>query len=64
MRRGGVGGAWEEGESVGGGARLREGVDRPGILRDEEGGGVEREFGSAPVHVKGFVPSFDTTCAQ
>ena len=33
------------------------GVDGPGVLRDERGGGVEQGFGSAPDHVKGLVPS-------
>ena len=63
-RRGGVGGAREGGESVGGGARCRGGVDGPGVLRDEQGGGVERGFGSAPVHAEGFVPSWETRCDQ
>ena len=56
-RRGGVGGAREEGNSKKGEPRRRGGVDGPGVLCDERGGGVGRGFGSAPDHVEGLVPS-------
>ena len=45
-----------------GGVRLRGGVDGPGALRDERGGGVDRGFGSAPFQVEGCVPSCFIGC--
>ena len=47
----------EEGESEKGEPQRRGDVDIPGVLRDEQGGGVERGFGSAPDHIEGLVPS-------
>ena len=60
---GGVGGLWwlRVGEGEGGGL-LRGGVHGGGALvrrRDERGGGVERGFGSVPVHSVFLLPSWD-----
>ena len=47
-----------------GGDFLRGDVDGAAVLCDDRGGGVNREFGSAPFQVKVCVPSCFTRCAQ
>ena len=68
LRLGGVGVNWglraRGGGGESGGACLWGGVDGVAVLCDDSGGGVDRGFGSVPLHVKGFDPSCLTKCAQ
>ena len=68
LRISGVGVNWglraREGGGESGVTCLWGGVDGVAVLCDERGGGVDREFGLMPFHVKGLEPSCLTNCAQ